>query len=75
MLILPATTHRRGQGVIRTGTRPGGQLIEVVPQRHLVIVVSTDHDITVAHESTVGPDDLQHLVDVIVPFIKRPSGS
>lgn len=53
----------------------GGQLIEVVPQRHLVIVVSTDYDITVVHESTVGPDDLQHLVDVIVPFIKRPSGS
>ena len=44
----------------------GGQLIEVVPQRHIVIVVSTD----VGAASEVGPDDIQNLVDVITAAIK-----
>jgi CubicO group peptidase (beta-lactamase class C family) len=52
----------------------GGQLIEIVPSRHLIIVVSTDHDITDPHAPTVGPDDIQHLVDVIVPLTKTRSG-
>jgi CubicO group peptidase (beta-lactamase class C family) len=48
----------------------GGQLIEVVPQRHLVIVVSSEVDLT-KPAPTVGPDDLQELVDAIVPLIRR----
>jgi CubicO group peptidase (beta-lactamase class C family) len=43
----------------------GGQRIEVVPARHMVIVVSTDVDFTTAHPSPVGPDDTQRLVDII----------
>jgi CubicO group peptidase (beta-lactamase class C family) len=46
----------------------GGQLIEVVPALHLVIVVSSNADDV--HGSAVGPDELQHLVDAIVPIIK-----
>jgi len=46
----------------------GGQLIEVVPALHLVIVVSSNADDV--HGSAVGADELQHLVDAIVPIIK-----
>jgi len=46
----------------------GGQLVEVVPDLHLVIVVSSNADDT--HGATVDPDQLQHLVDAIVPIIK-----
>ena len=46
----------------------GGQLVEVVPSLHLVIVVSSNADDV--HGSAVGPDELQHLVDTIVPIIK-----
>ena len=42
-----------------------GQRIEVVPSRHLVIVVSSDIDLTAAHPSVVGPEDTQRLVDII----------
>jgi CubicO group peptidase (beta-lactamase class C family) len=50
----------------------GGQLVEVVPALHLVIVVSSNADDV--HGSAVGPDELQHLVDAIVPIIKtRPT--
>jgi CubicO group peptidase (beta-lactamase class C family) len=43
----------------------GGQRIEVVPSRHMVIVVSTDADFTTAHPSLVGPEDTQRLIDII----------
>lgn len=43
----------------------GGQRIEVVPSRHLVIVVSSDLDVTAAHPQVVNPDDTQRLVDII----------
>ena len=46
----------------------GGQLLEVVPSLHLVIVVSSNADDV--HGAAVGPDELQHLVDAIVPIIK-----
>jgi CubicO group peptidase (beta-lactamase class C family) len=43
----------------------GGQRIEVVPSRHLVIVVSSDIDLTAAHPEIVGPDDTERLIDII----------
>jgi len=43
----------------------GGQRIEVVPSRHMVIAVSTDVDLTAAHPSVVQPDDAQRLIDII----------
>ena len=43
----------------------GGQLIEVVPARQMVIVVAADTD-PAANASMVGPDDIQNLVDIIV---------
>jgi CubicO group peptidase (beta-lactamase class C family) len=46
----------------------GGQLVEVVPDLHLVIVVSSNADDV--HGAAVGADELQHLVDAIVPIIK-----
>ena len=46
----------------------GGQLIEVVPDLHLVIVVSSNADDV--HGAAVGADELQNLVDAIVPIIK-----
>jgi CubicO group peptidase (beta-lactamase class C family) len=46
----------------------GGQLVEVVPSLHLVIAVSSNADDV--HGAAVGPDELQHLVDAIVPIIK-----
>ncbi len=47
----------------------GGQLVEVVPSLHLVIVVSSYVDET--HRTpAVGADEVQHLVDAIVPIIK-----
>ena len=46
----------------------GGQLVEVVPSLHLVIVVSSNAEDV--HGSAVGADELQHLVDAIVPIIK-----
>lgn len=42
-----------------------GPRIEVVPARHLVIVVSTDLDYTAAHPQITGPDDTQRLIDII----------
>jgi CubicO group peptidase (beta-lactamase class C family) len=47
----------------------GGQLIEVVPRRQLVIVVSTDLDLTHPYASTVDRDDLQRLVEAIVAAV------
>src|SRR6478672_694109 len=47
-----------------------GQLIEVVPDLHLVIVVSSNVDETRPGAPVVGPDEAQHLVDAIVPIIK-----
>ena len=46
----------------------GGQLIEVVPQRHIVIVVSTN--VPDPRVSNVSSGDLQGLVDVIVAAVK-----
>jgi CubicO group peptidase (beta-lactamase class C family) len=46
----------------------GGQLVEVVPDLHLVIVVSSNADDV--HGAAVEADELQHLVDAIVPIIK-----
>jgi CubicO group peptidase (beta-lactamase class C family) len=46
----------------------GGQLVEVVPSLHLVIVVSSNAEDV--HGSAVGADEVQHLVDAIVPIIK-----
>jgi CubicO group peptidase (beta-lactamase class C family) len=48
----------------------GGQLIEVVPARRQVIVVSTDVDLTNPNAPTVSPDDAQRLVDVIAPLAR-----
>jgi CubicO group peptidase (beta-lactamase class C family) len=48
----------------------GGQLIEVVPARQLVIVVSTDVDFTNPNALTVSPDNAQRLVDVIAPLAR-----
>ena len=48
----------------------GGQLVEVVPSLHLVIVVSSHVDETHPNTPVVGGDELQHLVDAIVPIIK-----
>jgi hypothetical protein len=36
--------------------------------------VSTDVDVTNSRAPTVGADELQHLVDAIVPAIKAPPG-
>ena len=47
-----------------------GQLIEVVPSLHLLIVVSSNVDETRPGAPVVGPDEVQHLVDAIVPIIK-----
>lgn len=47
----------------------GGQLIEVVPRRQLVIVVSTDLDLIHPYASTVDRDDLQRLVEAIVAAV------
>jgi CubicO group peptidase (beta-lactamase class C family) len=47
-----------------------GQLIEVVPSLHLVIVVSSNVDETRPGAPVVGPDEVQHLVNAIVPIIK-----
>ncbi len=46
----------------------GGQLVEVVPARHMVIVVSTDVD-PATNAPMVGPDDIQNLVDIIVGIV------
>jgi CubicO group peptidase (beta-lactamase class C family) len=43
----------------------GGQRIEVVPSRHLVIVVSADVDLTGAHPRIVGDDDAERLIDIV----------
>ena len=48
----------------------GGQLVEVVPSLHLVIAVSSYVDETHPNKPAVGGDELQHLVDAIVPIIK-----
>jgi CubicO group peptidase (beta-lactamase class C family) len=48
----------------------GGQLIEVVPQRHLVIVISTYVDLETGHEMVNG-DDLQRLANAIVTAARR----
>jgi len=44
----------------------GGQLIEVVPARRLVIVVSTEVNLIDEHAPAASPADIQRLVDVIV---------
>jgi hypothetical protein len=49
----------------------GGQLVEVVPGLHLVIVVSSYlDDVITPSGATIGSDELQHVVDVIVPIVK-----
>jgi CubicO group peptidase (beta-lactamase class C family) len=48
----------------------GGQRVEVVPARHLVIVVSTDVNLTNPNAATVSPDDTRRLVNVIVPLAR-----
>lgn len=45
----------------------GGQLIEIVPQRHLVIVLSTYLNPKNDSIAVVGGDDLQRLANLIVP--------
>jgi CubicO group peptidase (beta-lactamase class C family) len=44
----------------------GGQHIEVVPARHLVIVISSDVNFTDPNAATVAADDTQRLADIIV---------
>jgi CubicO group peptidase (beta-lactamase class C family) len=48
----------------------GGQLIEVVPQRHLVIVISTYVDLKTGN-AMLTPDDLQRLANAIVTGARR----
>jgi CubicO group peptidase (beta-lactamase class C family) len=48
----------------------GGQLVEVVPTLHLVIVVPTYVDDACPDAPAAGADELQHLVDTIVLIIK-----
>jgi CubicO group peptidase (beta-lactamase class C family) len=48
----------------------GGQRIEVVPARHLVIVISTDANLTDPHAARVSPDDTQRLVDIIAKLAR-----
>ena len=48
----------------------GGQRIEVVPDRHLMIVISTDVDFTNPRAPVVTPDDTQRLVDIIAPLAR-----
>jgi CubicO group peptidase (beta-lactamase class C family) len=48
----------------------GGQLIEVVPQRHLVIVISTYVNLKTGNEM-VNADDLQRLANAIVTAARR----
>jgi CubicO group peptidase (beta-lactamase class C family) len=48
----------------------GGQLIEVVPQRHLVIVISTYVDPKTGNEMVNG-NDLQRLANAIVTGVRR----
>jgi CubicO group peptidase (beta-lactamase class C family) len=48
----------------------GGQLIEVVPQRHLVIVISTYVDPKTGNEM-VNADDVQRLANAIVTEVRR----
>ena len=43
----------------------GGQLIEVVPDLHLLIVVSSSVDETRPGAPVAGPDEVQHLVDAM----------
>jgi CubicO group peptidase (beta-lactamase class C family) len=45
----------------------GGQVVEVVPSLHLVIVVSSQVD---PNAPVVGIGEVQALVDAIVPIIK-----
>ena len=46
----------------------GGQRIEVVPERHLVIVISTDA--TDPYAATVSDEDTQRLVNIIAPLAR-----
>ena len=46
----------------------GGQRIEVVPAQHLVIVISTDVDLTNPYAATASPEDTQRLVTIIAPL-------
>ena len=48
----------------------GGQRIEVVPDRHLVIVISADVDFTNPNAPAATPDDTQRLVDIIAPLTR-----
>jgi CubicO group peptidase (beta-lactamase class C family) len=52
----------------------GGQLVEVVPQRRMVIVVSSDVDLSQASAPVVGPNDLQQLVTAIIATIATGTG-
>ncbi|MFZ0715120.1 serine hydrolase domain-containing protein, partial [Mycobacterium sp.] len=51
----------------------GGQLIEIVPSRQLLIVVSSYVNEADPNAPTVGPDDLQRLANVIVAAITAPA--
>jgi serine/threonine protein kinase len=48
----------------------GGQRIEVVPDRHLTIVISTDVDFTNPRAPVVTPDDTQRLLEIIAPLAR-----
>jgi len=50
----------------------GGQLIEVVPSRHLVVVVSTDLDLLDPTSQGVGNYFLNYLVDSVIAPTFRP---
>lgn len=47
----------------------GGQLVEVVPDRQLVIVISTNVDLTGARAALVGADDTQRIADAITAAV------
>jgi CubicO group peptidase (beta-lactamase class C family) len=49
----------------------GGQLIQIVPHRRLVLVISTHVDLN-TYRSLVGPDDPQRLADQIVRAAGTP---
>jgi hypothetical protein len=44
----------------------GGHRVEAVPARHLLIVVSTDVNLTNPSAPTASPDDTQRLVNLLV---------
>ena len=48
----------------------GGQRVEVVPDRHLVVVISADVDLTNPRTPIASDDDTQRLVDIIAPLAR-----